>query len=341
MLLCALLSFFGSLMETGTLALLGAVAAMAPAPIYVGLFLWLDRFEPEPPHLLFGAFMWGAGVAGFFGCLFNSLFHLGAVQMVDPESARQLTASLSAPLMEETLKGLAVAILFFWRRADFDGVLDGIIYAGMAALGFATVENISYYARGMSGGIAQFGVVFVVRGILSPYAHVLFTALTGIGFGLARNSRGISLRVLAPLGGWILAMTLHALWNTIPMGGDLLLLLSYLVIWIPIFLGLVTLIVVSLRREASMIHRHLLQNPQGSPLNASDAAEAARMMPRLLGNLPILFSRGWTDWRRIRRYQRSATALAFYRHRLGTGRIQPDPALEQRYIGEIVECRPA
>ncbi|HVT80504.1 MAG TPA: PrsW family intramembrane metalloprotease [Phycisphaerae bacterium] len=339
MVMCALVSLGADMLETGTLAIIAAVAAFLPAPIYVGLFLWLDRFEPEPPHLLIATFTWGAGVAGLFACVLNSIFHIGAASMMNPEAAGQLTASLVAPPVEETLKGLAVLILFFWRKSDFDGIIDGIIYAGMAALGFATIENIQYYARGMSGGIAQFGVIFVVRGLLSPYAHVLFTSMTGIGFGLASQSSNRELRFLAPVAGWICAMALHATWNTIPLGGGLAMLAAYFVFWIPVFFGLLGLIAYSLKQESRLIQKQLLANLEGSLLLANDAAAAAHLWPRLTGNLPVLFSGGFAEWKRMRRYQRAATALAFYRQRLLTGRILENRDLENQYLQEIVKHR--
>ena len=339
MVLCVLVSLGADMLETGGMTLIAAVAAFLPAPIYVSLFLWLDRFEPEPPHLLVGTFMWGAGIAGLFACLLNSIFHIGVASVVDPDAAAQVTASVIAPPIEETIKGLAVLIIFFWRKSDFDGVIDGIIYAGMSALGFATVENIQYYARGMHESAGQFGVVFLVRGILSPYAHVLFTSMTGIGFGLAAQSTNKAVRILAPLGGWICAMGLHGAWNTIPVAGGLALLASYFIIWIPIFLGLLGLIIYSLRQESKLIQRQLMNDLDGSLLLADDAAAASRLLPRLVGNVPILFSGGFAAWKRMRRYQRAATALAFYRQRLLRGRVLENRELEDQYIQEIVRHR--
>ena len=55
-------------------------------------------------------------------------------------------ACISAPFVEEAMKGLAVFGVFYFLRREFDGVVDGVIYATFAALGFAAVENIIYYA---------------------------------------------------------------------------------------------------------------------------------------------------------------------------------------------------
>ncbi len=340
MLFLALLSFGVDILETGPLAAIAAVAAVLPVPVYIGLFLWLDRFEPEPTHLLIGAFAWGAGVAGFFACLLNTLVNVSLGQVAGQDMAQNLTVSLSAPLMEETLKGFALLILFFWRRADFDDVIDGIIYAGITALGFATVENISYYGRGLAQGGGVFAVTLVLRGILSPYAHVLFTSMTGIGFGLAAQTTKPAVKFMAPVIGWICAMLLHFLWNTVPMAGGIYFILAYLFFWIPVFFGVVTVIFYSLYRESKLIRLYLLTGGPENPITPSDAQAASRLMTRLIGNLPVLFSGGWKAWNDLRHYQHAAVALAFYRYRVARGRVLANPALEAYYLGEVQAYRP-
>jgi protease PrsW len=340
MLCCALLSFGADILESGALAILAAVAAILPVPVYVGLFLWLDRFEPEPPHLLTAAFAWGLGIAGLFACLLNSIAGVGLSQVVTSDWAENLTASLVAPPVEETLKGMAVLILFFWKKSEFDGITDGIIYAGMAALGFATIENIAYYGRAMNQGVASFTVTFVMRGVLSPYVHVLFTTMIGIGFGISRQVKVKGWRVAAPLLGWVAAMGLHFLWNTIACLGTGVVLAAYVFIWLPLFGGLFTLMIWSLRRESRIIQSHLMRDGAAAPILPADAYAASRLMPRLTGNVGVLMSHGWGAWKKIRRFQRAATALAFYRHRLTTGTVLADPELEAQYLREFLESRP-
>ena len=74
------------------------------------------------------------------------------------------------------MKGALLFGLLWWRRREFDGVIDGIVYAELVAAGFAFTENILYFGRAfVPGGLAseQGGVliVFVLRGLLSPFAH--------------------------------------------------------------------------------------------------------------------------------------------------------------------------
>jgi RsiW-degrading membrane proteinase PrsW (M82 family) len=343
--LLMLLGFFASVgasyLESGPMVILAVVAAILPAPIYLGLFLWLDRFEPEPLPLLILTFLWGAGVAGLLALVLNTTGEFALMQFMAPENAQATAASVIGPIVEETLKGIAVLAIFLIRRRDFDDVLDGIIYAGMAALGFAMVENVGYYGRGMTEGLASFSVTFVLRGIMSPYAHVLFTSMTGIGFGLAAQIRKGILPWILPVVGWLAAITLHATWNTVPLLGGAAFLIAYVIIWIPLFLTVLAVIAFSLRRESKLIRTNLAVTPNDSFLLPTDAEAASRFAPRFFGDVPVLFTGGWTTWNNVRHYQRACTALAFYRLRVSTGKTTPNPVLESYYCGEIARLRPA
>jgi hypothetical protein len=114
---------------------------------------------------------------------------------------------VSAPLVEEAMK--AGGILFAVRRREVDGPMDGIVYAGWTAVGFAVVEDIEYFARAWESG--SLAAVFVLRGILAPFAHPLFTAWTGLAVGRA-VARGKPV-FPAMLWGYALAVASHALWN--------------------------------------------------------------------------------------------------------------------------------
>src|SRR5206468_7811081 len=91
----------------------------------------------------------------------------------------------SVPIFEEGSKGVGLLILLLFFRRYFDDILDGIVFAGVIALGFATVENVQYYGGGLlAGGFGGLILLFFLRGILSPFAHATFTSMTGIGCGI-------------------------------------------------------------------------------------------------------------------------------------------------------------
>ena len=65
----------------------------------------------------------------------------------------------------------------------------------MAALGFAMSENILYYGKAAAmGGGEALTATLIIRGFFAPFSHPLFTSLTGIGLGLARQSTNIAVK---------------------------------------------------------------------------------------------------------------------------------------------------
>ena len=109
-----------------------------PMFMFAVFVYWLDRYEKEPKALLGAAFFWGVVVAAGGAFIINTAFGYGIYIFTGSEVAADVgTTSIVAPLVEEFLKGLAVAIVFFMFYKEFDSILDGIIYGGIVALGFA------------------------------------------------------------------------------------------------------------------------------------------------------------------------------------------------------------
>jgi RsiW-degrading membrane proteinase PrsW (M82 family) len=176
-----------------------ALAGLVPLAIVLPVVSWLDRVEPEPRASRAHALMWGASVAIIGALIVNTL-----VALVAGDVAAMV---ISAPLVEEALKGLGV--VWAVRRREVDGVSDGIVYAAWVAIGFAVVEDMTYFATASVEG--AFLPVFVIRAILTPFAHPLFTFWTGLAIGQAvRRGRPI---FPAALWGYGLAVLTHMMWN--------------------------------------------------------------------------------------------------------------------------------
>jgi RsiW-degrading membrane proteinase PrsW (M82 family) len=200
------------------MALLASILfGFVPIFLYAAFIYWLDRYEKEPLLLLGGVFLWGAVIASAGAFLINTIFGVGVYALTGSKTATEVTTSaLSAPLVEETLKGLAVLLVFLLARDEFDSILDGIVYAAVTALGFAATENAYYiYSYGFSehGWSGLYGLAFV-RVILVGWQHPFYTSFTGIGLALARTNRNMAVRILAPLAGWGIAIFAHAFHNT-------------------------------------------------------------------------------------------------------------------------------
>jgi RsiW-degrading membrane proteinase PrsW (M82 family) len=189
-----------------------------PMFLFAYILIWVDRYEKEPWLLLGAVFLWGAIVAAGAAFIVNTFLGIGIFIFTSSEVATDLaTGSLIAPFVEEILKGFAVLIVFIVFRKEFDSILDGIIYAGVAALGFAATENTYYifnYGFIESGWQGLWTLVFV-RVILVGWQHPFYTAFTGIGLSIARLNRNVLIRIGAPLAGLGLAMFTHAFHNTL------------------------------------------------------------------------------------------------------------------------------
>ncbi|MGH9751835.1 MAG: PrsW family intramembrane metalloprotease [Blastocatellia bacterium] len=231
-------------------ALVGTISAIIPAVFYLAIFLWMDRYDPEPPGRLIFVFVWGAVIAVFFSAIANGI----AISAY----GNMLTGIVSAPIVEEATKGVAVLIIALFFRKDFDSVVDGIVYAGVVALGFATVENITYYGRSLNeAGMDGLVGTWIVRGVLSPYAHVLFTCMTGIGFGIMRETHNAALKIAAPIIGYFIAVFLHALWNSLASFGGGAFFIGYFLIEAPMFCAFLAVILHLVRREGRILKQAL------------------------------------------------------------------------------------
>lgn len=188
-----------------------------PMFIFAAFVYWLDRYEKEPKVLFGAAFLWGVVIAAGGAFIINTAFGIGIYVFTGSEGAAEIgTTSIVAPIVEEFLKGLAVAIVFFMFYREFDSILDGIIYAAVAALGFAATENTLYIFRNgyQEGGWEGLFFLVFVRVILVGWQHPFYTAFTGIGFAVARTNRNMLVKLIAPVVGYGVAVTTHAFHNT-------------------------------------------------------------------------------------------------------------------------------
>ena len=289
--------------------------ALIPLAICVLTLVWIDRWEPEPKAALVLGFFWGAGMA-----VATSLVVGGWVQpllMATTASADPdlVGAVIQAPLVEEVCKGAGVLLLFFLRRRTFDGPIDGVVYAGIIAAGFAFTENIVYFGQAFdgNGGHAD-GLlgIFIMRGLMSPFAHVMFTGMLGACVGYAARHGGTAMVLGAWAAGLVPAMLLHGLWNSLTfIQGNFLVL--YLVLQVPVFVLCITGIIFLRRAEARLTRRRLADYvPPGwfsqpeVPMLASGAGRRRA----------LAWSRTFGAGKVMKEFIRLATRLAFTRQRL-------------------------
>ncbi len=201
-------------------AAVGLAAALLPAPILVGTFLWLGRYRRRPWLVLAFCFGWGACVSTALALAVNT----GAAVLLAKNGYDQnLAAVVSAPVIEEIAKLLGPLLVYWFARRHLTGTLDALVYCGLAGAGFALSENVLYasgaYLYGAesldaAAGIAQVTLLIVMRGLATMFAHPLMTGLSAIGLGRAARRPGRKgAQTLWIIGMLLCGMGLHALWN--------------------------------------------------------------------------------------------------------------------------------
>lgn len=193
------------------------LAGVIPALIWLYFLLREDKRNPEPPLVIFIAF-----VAGMIAVLLvigpESFIQSYAVtHFLGCEKGTCGPILLGWATVEEVVKYLLCATFVLWRR-DVDESLDLVIYMVTTALGFAALENTLFLiAPFMQGHFFDGFVTDNLRFIGSTLLHVMSSAV--IGFTLAFTYQkmttmgGYAIRALLVSGGLILAIALHSVFN--------------------------------------------------------------------------------------------------------------------------------
>src|SRR5438270_7515567 len=329
--------------ETGTAALMtGILTAMLPIPIYILLILWIDRYESEPLWMLATAFFWGATVAAFIAIEINTYIFFALAQAYDRFTGMYYALVYSAPIVEESSKAIIIFIFFWWKKDEFDGVVDGIVYAGMVGLGFAMTENFKYYGEAAMVGGNRLTGLFILRGVISPFIHPLFTSMTGIGLGLARQTRNVALKIFMPILGLLAAMLLHFTWNRSAVPGPAVFFAIYFLVMIPIFSGAIVAIVFALKREGRIVRENLWHDCQRGLFTPQEYFRLCSIRGRMSASFNALKWGGFRLWRARMKYNQLASELAFHRSRVQLGMItDPHAAYEREmaYVNQLFELR--
>ncbi|MFB7374651.1 PrsW family intramembrane metalloprotease [Streptomyces sp. NPDC056222] len=335
--LCALVILAIVRDQTGTEGfLVGLGLAVLPVPLLVAAFRWLDRVEPGPWRNLIFAFCWGAFAAALVSIIANSFaVRWIATATADPASADTLGATVVAPVVEESAKAAAVLLIFLLRRREFTGLVDGVVIAGLTASGFAFTENILYLGRafgedqeiGTTGIGSMTAGTFFARIVMSPFAHPLFTVLTGLGFGFAALAarRQRVRRVLLPVAGLVLSMGVHALWNSsATVLGPWGFIVVYGIFMVPAFGLLTWLAIWSRQRELRTISGQLPAYAAAGWLSPAEPLALSSMRARSLARDFARRTYGPAAAVAVGEYEAFATTLAFLRHRAQRGAGAPD-----------------
>ncbi len=169
--------------------------AIAPGLAIMMFIYFMDKHEKEPIRLLLLSFFFGllsTGLTLFITRLFTPYFPTHATLEIN----EFFKAFLQVGMVEELSKYLFL-MLFLYPRKEFNEPFDGIVYAVMIGMGFATLENILY---SINGGMS----VALVRMFTAVPAHATFAAIMGYFAGSAKFKEKNALYSLIGLFGAVL-----------------------------------------------------------------------------------------------------------------------------------------
>lgn len=307
-----------------------AVIALVPLTLVLLGVRWVDRWEPEPRLALWFAFLWGAAGSVVIALLVDLGVQIAVYAAGRTSGSEFVGAAIQAPFVEEGAKGLGVLLIFWVARRSFDGPVDGVVYAAVVASGFAFVENIIYFGSALlEGGAGALAVTFFLRGILSPFAHVLFTACIGAAIGFAAH-RSVASAVPIMLLGFALAMLLHGVWNAS----------SFLVadwfgfyglVQVPLFALAVVGVVLLRRAERRVTLQRLGEYAEAGWFSPYEVTMIGTPAGRRTAKLWAA-QRGGGSAAAMAAFVRAGTSLAYARQRRVLGRGGADAEREERAL---------
>lgn len=320
---------------------LGFALATAAMVVVLACYLWLDRWEPEPPRLLVLAFLWGASVAVLISILVEMA--VGAALPGEAGGAEATasfaTVAVAAPVVEEAAKGLFLLVMMTGRRrAELNTLTDCLIYAGLVGAGFAWLENIVYIANGetLASSLATAGL----RLVMGPFAHPLFTTMFGIGVYFALQRHNPLAKAAFLLAGYAGAVLMHGLWNGSAVIGAQTYLGVYVAWMMPIFALAVALAVASRRRERHIIGAQLPPMVGAGLVTPVEAGWLSAIQTRKQAVAFASRTGGRRAGSAVRRFVQAVVELAYARDRIdrgfGDARLF---ALQQEEVARIAAAR--
>lgn len=221
--LCGCGALFFNLPFEAMVALVAGIVAAAffALPAWIFIF-YIDRREREPWILVFAALIGGGVVSVGFASLMNgvvesllgiNLVALGVHGQGPTGLIDSLAFTLTAPVVEESIKGLGLLLIWWLVRPEFNSVRDGIVYGSLIGLAFLIVEfgQFSGQILVLNGEVDLVQLLILRLPLFGLNTHLLWTAICGIGVGLAAETTGrlkqigwlVLFYALAVLGHWL------------------------------------------------------------------------------------------------------------------------------------------
>ena len=296
---------------------IGFVLSSLAMTVVLLAYLWLDRWEPEPPRLLVLAFLWGASVA----VIVSAILQLTVEAVINPgetETVSPWSIVIGAPLTEEAAKGLFLLLMMTGRRRnELNSLTDCLVYAGLVGAGFAWLEDILYIGGGES--VSESLLTAALRLIMAPFAHSLFTTMFGIGVYFALQQRSFVAKALYILLGYAGAVIMHGLWNGSSLLSVEAYFLTYLFWMVPVFALAIALGVASRRREQRVVAAKLPGMVAAGLVTPNEATWLGSIRNRKSAIGEATRHGGRPAGKAVKKFAAQVIELAFVRDRIDRG----------------------
>ncbi|WP_058234417.1 PrsW family intramembrane metalloprotease [Devriesea agamarum] len=314
----------------GTVTFFSVMAFFSLATV-TAIMMLANFWHPQPIVLTILAILWGAVPTAGIAILLETVLDLIVFTLTNsPELAHQFSMALSAPVIEEVLKGLGLLALLLAARKNFNGPLDGLVFGALIGGGFAFIENIQYYISGYEEyGAIGGGVLILMRGVGSIFLHPLFTSLTGLIMGAATRAWGTVAGALIFFGAVWPAIVLHFGWNLAALTSDgAIVLISFLVLFTlsALWLALIGLLLydqarLMRARLTDYVHEGWLLPQEVHMLGSSKGRREAKRWAATFGATTLM-----------QRFIKDAAELALARQRILADGPSPARLTEERHL---------
>lgn len=314
------------------------MAALIPTVIYVALAWWLDRYEREPLWLLTITFLWGAIPAIVLSLVAEIVLDIPIQAFVLGQGGELISVAVIAPVVEEIAKGMMLWLIFQLYRKEFDGLMDGLIYAALVGFGFAMTENVFYFLGAFEeGGWEGWSALVFVRAIVFGLNHALFTSAFGAGLGYSRYAQNPIARRLAPIVGLLGAILLHAIHNffvSLPEA-QVLCLISLITDYLGVVAWLGLMLFAS-RQEKQWIMEELTDEVANGFLPEEHVQASASYRSRLRERWAAYKEHGFGRAHQLSQLHQLVTELAFKKRQLRLGEDEEGNRLQIAKLREQI-----
>lgn len=193
------------------------------------------------------------GILGLLGAAIIESLVLPTVS--NPTQGLSLGWAFVVGLIEEGCK--IVAVMVMARRMQHTSQMDGLLLGGAVGMGFAALESTGYAFTALllsHGTISASLSATVLRGILAPFGHGVWTGI--LGAVLFRESGPKHFRLTAPvILAYLFVSVLHALWDGLPVTVYLVIAPGIVIPVIAVIIGIIGLAVLIVLYRGAMVRQ--------------------------------------------------------------------------------------